>query len=51
MPKKTVCLEIKGAVAELTLNRPEVLNAENWDMAHDLHSALDELEKMRISAR
>src|SRR5271167_3377180 len=44
-PARTVSLERKGSVAELTLNRPEVLNAENWQMAHDLHSALDELEK------
>jgi enoyl-CoA hydratase len=42
---RVVCLEKKGSVAELTLNRPEVLNAENWQMAHDLHAALDELEK------
>jgi enoyl-CoA hydratase len=42
---RAVCLEKKGGVAELTLNRPEVLNAENWQMAHDLHAALDELEK------
>ncbi len=41
----TVCLEKKGSIAELTLNRPEVLNAENWQMAHDLHATLDELEK------
>jgi enoyl-CoA hydratase/carnithine racemase len=27
------------------MNRPEVLNAENWQMAHDFHAALDELEK------
>jgi len=41
----TVCLEKNGSIAELTLNRPEVLNAENWQMAHDLHATLDELEK------
>jgi enoyl-CoA hydratase/carnithine racemase len=40
-----VCLERKGSIAELTLDRPEVLNAEDWQMAHDLHAALDELEK------
>ncbi len=41
----TVCLEKKGSIAELTLNRPEVLNAENWQMVDDLHASLDELEK------
>jgi enoyl-CoA hydratase len=40
----TVYLEKKGSIAELILNRPEVLNAENWQMAHDFHAALDELE-------
>jgi enoyl-CoA hydratase len=40
----TVNLERKGSIAELILNRPEVLNAENWQMAHDFHAALDELE-------
>jgi enoyl-CoA hydratase/carnithine racemase len=40
-----VRLQIHDRVAELTLNRPEVLNAENWQMANDLHAALDELER------
>lgn len=40
----TVYLEKRGNVAELVLNRPEVLNAENWQMAHDFHACLDELE-------
>jgi enoyl-CoA hydratase/carnithine racemase len=38
-------LEKRGGIAHLTMNRPEVLNAENWQMAHDFHAALDELEK------
>src|SRR5262249_7834001 len=38
-----VCLERRGAIAEITLNRPEVLNAENWAMARELHAVLDEL--------
>jgi len=38
-----VYLERRGYIAELVLNRPEVLNAENWQMAHDFHAALDEL--------
>lgn len=33
-----------GNVAELVLNRPEVLNAENWEFVDDFHRALDELE-------
>lgn len=40
-----VYLERHGHIAELVLNRPEVLNAENWQMAHDFHAALDTLEK------
>jgi enoyl-CoA hydratase len=40
-----VRLEIREHLAELTLNRPEVLNAENWPMVNDLHVALDEIEK------
>src|SRR5262245_9835014 len=40
----TVYLERRGNIAELVMNRPEVLNAENWQMAIDLHAALDELE-------
>jgi enoyl-CoA hydratase/carnithine racemase len=40
-----IYLERRGHIAELLMNRPDVLNAENWQMAHDFHSALDELEK------
>ncbi|HTS51324.1 MAG TPA: enoyl-CoA hydratase/isomerase family protein [Bryobacteraceae bacterium] len=40
-----VYLEKRGHIAELVLNRPAVLNAENWQMAHAFHAALDELEK------
>jgi enoyl-CoA hydratase len=40
----TVYLERRGNVADLVMNRPEVLNAENWQMAHDFHAVLDELE-------
>jgi enoyl-CoA hydratase/carnithine racemase len=42
-----VYLEIRGNIAELVMNRPEVLNAENWQTVHDFHAALDELEKNR----
>lgn len=41
---KTVLLEKNGGIAELVLNRPEVLNAENWQLVNDLHRALDEVE-------
>jgi len=40
-----VYIERRGHIAELIMNRPEVLNAENWQMAHDFHAALDEIEK------
>ena len=40
-----VYLEKRGHIAELVLNRPAVLNAENWQMADAFHTALDELEK------
>jgi enoyl-CoA hydratase/carnithine racemase len=44
MQNKAVRLEIHGHLAEVTFNRPEVLNAENWQMANDLHAVLDVLE-------
>jgi enoyl-CoA hydratase/carnithine racemase len=40
-----IYLEKRGNLAELVMNRPEVLNAENWQMAHEFHAALDEIEK------
>jgi enoyl-CoA hydratase len=40
----TVYLERRGSTVELILNRPEVLNAENWAIADDFHAALDEIE-------
>lgn len=40
-----VRLQISEHLAELTFNRPEVLNAENWHMVNDLHAAIDEIEK------
>ena len=42
-----VYLEKRGNLAELVMNRPEVLNAENWQMARDFHAALDEIEKSK----
>src|SRR5579864_3045243 len=44
---KTVLLEKRGSIAEVVLNRPEILNAEDWAMAHDFHAVLDELEKSK----
>lgn len=40
-----VYIQRSGEIAELVLNRPEVLNAENWAMAHAFHRALDDFEK------
>jgi enoyl-CoA hydratase/carnithine racemase len=40
-----VYLEKRGSIAELVMNRPEVLNAENWPMADDFHAVLDEIER------
>jgi len=40
----TVLIHNSGSIAELVLNRPEVLNAENWQLIRELHRALDELE-------
>src|SRR5579862_2065572 len=34
-----VYLEKRGHIAELILNRPAVLNAENWQMADAFHAA------------
>src|SRR6185295_8911072 len=42
MSYETIQLEIHGAVAVLTLNRPERLNALNVQVAHDFKAALAE---------
>ncbi len=44
-PSGAVYLNKRGHIAELVMNRPEILNAENWQMAHDFHAALDQIEK------
>ncbi|HLJ50040.1 MAG TPA: enoyl-CoA hydratase/isomerase family protein [Bryobacteraceae bacterium] len=46
MPEpRAVYLETRGDIAELVMNRPEVLNAENWQLVRDFHAALDEIGK------
>ncbi len=40
---KTLAIEVRDGWAEVTLNRPEVLNALNRQMVDDLHEALEEL--------
>ena len=42
---QTIILEIEEAVAILTLNRPETLNAISPAMIAELLQALDEVEK------
>ena len=42
---EAVYLERRASIAELVLNRPSVLNAENWDMAKSFHAALDQIER------
>lgn len=45
---ETIIVERSGAVAELRLNRPEALNANNRQMAAEIVAALDELADMRV---
>lgn len=41
---RTVYIKREGSIAELVLNRPEVLNAENRQLVNEFHQSLDELE-------
>jgi methylglutaconyl-CoA hydratase len=45
MPYKTVQLSIDGAIATLTLNRPDKRNAISYELIADLLAALDEVSK------
>jgi enoyl-CoA hydratase/carnithine racemase len=44
MPYETVLLEVKNSVATITLNRPEKLNALNYQLISDLDASLTQLE-------
>ena len=44
MPDSTVLFEERGAVALVTLNRPDALNSFTRQMHHDLWAALDRAE-------
>jgi len=44
MPESTVLYDTRGAVALITLNRPQALNSFTREMHHDLWAALDRLE-------
>jgi len=41
---KTICYEVDGPLALITLNRPEKLNAINAEMVAELNQALDQAE-------
>lgn len=44
MSESTVLYEVLGAVAKITLNRPQALNSFTRQMHHDLWAALDQAE-------
>jgi len=46
MSYKTIKLEVSGAIATLTFNRPEVLNALNPEMIGEFRDALGDLREM-----
>lgn len=43
--QKTVYLRKDQHLAELVMNRPEVLNAQDWQVMREFHQALDEVEQ------
>ena len=46
MPYKTIKLEVSEAIATLTFNRPEVLNALNPEMIGEFHGVLGDVREM-----
>ncbi|MBW2020307.1 MAG: enoyl-CoA hydratase/isomerase family protein [Deltaproteobacteria bacterium] len=46
MSYKTIKLEVSEAIATLTFNRPEVLNALNPEMIQEFHHAMGDVQKM-----
>ncbi|MBW1895912.1 MAG: enoyl-CoA hydratase/isomerase family protein, partial [Deltaproteobacteria bacterium] len=46
MSYQTIKLEISDAIATLTFNRPDVLNAINPEMIREFHQALREVQEM-----
>ena len=44
MPYETILFEKRGALADITLNRPERLNALNLQLAQDLNQAISDIE-------
>lgn len=44
MEEKVVLLETEGKIAYITINRPKVLNAINYDVLNGLNEAIDEVE-------
>ena len=42
---KNVYITRDGRIAELVMDRPEILNAQNWQVMRQFHEALDEIEK------
>ncbi len=44
---KTIYLEQDGQVAELIMNRPEILNAHDAQAIREFHDALDEIERSK----
>ncbi len=45
MNYKNILVQIDGAKATITLNRPEVLNALNWDLLSEMEASLRSLEE------
>lgn len=45
MPNQFILVETAGTVMKITLNRPDVLNSFNGEMARELHATLDEARK------